>query len=62
MGWIVGGTWLFASIVFMPLAVAADRFGTAQVMQYAPLGYLLSGLFGIYLLLRTRIGPRQNQP
>jgi len=62
MAWIVGGTWLFASIVFMPIAAAADRFGTAQVMQYAPLGYLLSGLFGIHLLLKTRTSPHQNQP
>lgn len=54
MAWIVGGTWLFASIVFMPLAAIADRFGTAQVMKYAPIGYLLSGLFGIYILLRNR--------
>lgn len=61
MGWIVGGTWLFASIVFMPLAAAADRFGTAQVMKYAPLGYLLSGFFGIYLLLKTRTGRFQHQ-
>ncbi|MBN2270497.1 MAG: MFS transporter [Sedimentisphaerales bacterium] len=62
MGWIVGGTWLFASIVFMPIATLADRFGTARIMQYAPLGYLLSGIFGIYLLLRVHISPDQNQP
>ena len=54
MAWIVGGTWLFASIVFMPIAAAADRFGTARIMQYAPVGYLLSGLFGLYLTLKTR--------
>lgn len=62
MGWIVGGTWLFASIVFMPLAALADRFGTAEIMQYAPLGYALSGFYGIYLLLKSRTGPSQNQP
>lgn len=54
MGWIVGGTWLFASIVFMPIAALADYCGTAEVMQYAPIGYLVSGLFGFYLLLKTR--------
>ena len=58
MGWIVGGTWLFASIVFMPIAALADYFGTAKIMQYAPIGYLLSGLFGLYLMIRTR--PAKN--
>ena len=62
MAWIVGGTWLFASIVFLPIAAAADRFGTARIMQYAPLGYALSGFFGIYLLLKTRTSPHQDQP
>ena len=61
MGWIVGGTWLFASIVFMPIAALADYFGTAQVMYFAPIGYLLSGLFGLYLLLKTHADSSENQ-
>ena len=62
MAWIVGGTWLFASIVFMPIAALADCFGTAKIMQYAPIGYLVSGLFGICLFMRTRKNQRENQP
>ena len=54
MAWIVGGTWLFASIVFMPIAALADYYGTARVMNFDPIGYLLSGLFGLYLTLKTR--------
>jgi len=62
MAWIVGGTWLFASIVFMPLAAIADRFGTAQVMIYAPVGYLLSGLFGVYLISKNRPKSAPDRP
>lgn len=61
MGWMVGGTWFFATILFLPLLPAIERFGTHLILQYAPLGYLLSGLFGIYLLLKIRSGHFQNQ-
>jgi len=54
MGWIVGGTWLLANIVVVPLAPVAERFGTGLVMYYAPLGYALSGLVGLYLVLTRR--------
>ena len=62
MGWIVGGTWLFASIVFLPLAAVAERFGTGLVMQYTPLGYLLSGLFGIYVISKNRPRTAHKRP
>jgi len=61
MGWIVGGTWLFANFVVFPLTPIAQYFGTQTVMQYAPLGYLLSGLIGIHLLRKTRPKTASNR-
>jgi len=56
MSWVVGGTWLFATLLFLPLVPVAERFGTHLILQYAPLGYLLSGLFGLYVISKTRTG------
>jgi hypothetical protein len=61
MGWVVGGTWLFSNIIFLPLVRIGERLGTHLILQYAPLGYFLSGFFGIYLLLKIRFGRFQNQ-
>ncbi len=61
MGWIVGGTWLFASVVFFPIVPIAERFGTHLVLQYVPLGYLLSGLLGLHIMLRKRGKTSLNQ-
>jgi len=59
MGWVVGGTWLFSNIVYLPLVRIGERFGTHFIMDYAPVGYLLSGLFGLYLLLKIRNANKQ---
>ncbi|MCK4292881.1 MAG: MFS transporter, partial [Planctomycetes bacterium] len=61
MSWIVGGTWLFASVVFFLLVPIAERFGTHLVLQYVPLGYLLSGLLGLHIMLRKRGKTSLNQ-
>ena len=61
MGWIVGGTWLFASVVFFPIVPIAERFGTHLVLQYVPLGYLLSGLLGLHIMLKKRGKTGLNQ-
>lgn len=62
MGWIVGGTWLFANILFLPLVPVADHFGTDRVLYYAPVGYILSGLFGVYVISKNRAPAAPNRP
>jgi FSR family fosmidomycin resistance protein-like MFS transporter len=54
MGFIVGGTWALANIVFMALVPAAERFGTYLILKITPFGYLLSGIFGLLIILKTR--------
>ena len=54
MGFIVGGTWALAYVAFMALLPLAERFGSDVVLKFSPLGYLLSGIFGIYLMLKSR--------
>ena len=62
MGWVVGGTWLLANIIFVPLAPVAERFGAEVVLYYAPLGYLLSGLLGISATNSMTTRSPANQP
>jgi len=52
MGFMVGGTWGLAYIVFMALLPAAEYFGSDVVLKFSPLGYLLSGAFGLYVMLK----------
>jgi FSR family fosmidomycin resistance protein-like MFS transporter len=52
MGFMVGGTWGLAYVVFMALLPAAERFGSDVVLKFSPLGYLLSGIFGLYIMLK----------
>lgn len=54
MGWVVGGTWLIATLAFLPLLPVAERFGTRIILLYCPLGYLISGILGLYLLFKAR--------
>jgi FSR family fosmidomycin resistance protein-like MFS transporter len=54
MGFMVGGTWMLAYIVFMALLPAAERFGSELILKFSPLGYLLSGAFGLYVMLKTQ--------
>ena len=53
MGFMVGGTWALAYIVFMATLPAAEYFGTNAVLRLTPLGYLLSGVFGLFLMLKA---------
>lgn len=55
MGFIVGGTWALAYVAFMALLPLAERFGSAAVLKFAPLGYLFSGIFGLFVMLKTRV-------
>jgi FSR family fosmidomycin resistance protein-like MFS transporter len=68
MGFMVGGTWALANIVFMVLLPVAERFGTDVLFRYVPLGYLFSALFGLYIMFRakkppsTQLPPQQPEP
>ena len=54
MGFIVGGTWAFADIVFLGLLPIAEHFGSNFILKFSPIGYIISALFGLYILSRTR--------
>jgi hypothetical protein len=53
MGFMVGGTWMIAYIIFIPLLQVAENFGSDVVLKFSPLGYLLSGAFGLYIMLKA---------
>lgn len=53
MGLIVGGVWGVASLVLMALGPVADRWGIGRVIHLAWTGYLLSGLYGLWLHWRS---------
>ncbi len=54
MGFMLGGTWALANIVFMVLLPVAEHFGTNTVLGFVPLGYVCSGLFGLFVMLRAK--------
>jgi hypothetical protein len=56
MGVMVGGTWALAYIVFMALLSASEKlnFATQAILNVTPWGYLLSGCFGVFLMLKVR--------
>jgi len=54
MGFMVGGTWALAYLVFIPLLRAAEHFGSDVILKFSPLGYVLSGAFGLYIMLKVR--------
>ena len=54
MGFMVGGTWALANIVFMVLLPIAEHFGTDVILKFVPLGYVLSAAFGLFIVLKAR--------
>lgn len=50
MGFIVGGTWGIANLIFMALTPVAECCGTDLVLKFMPLGYVFSGAFGLYIM------------
>jgi FSR family fosmidomycin resistance protein-like MFS transporter len=56
MGVMVGGTWALAYVIFWILLLVAEqfRFGTKALLSLTPWGYLFSGLFGIFVILKMR--------
>ena len=54
MGFMVGGTWAFAYIVFSVLLPVAEHFGTNVLLSFIPLGYLFSALIGLYIIFKEK--------
>jgi FSR family fosmidomycin resistance protein-like MFS transporter len=58
MGVMVGGTWALAYIVFMALLPAAEYLGSDIILKLSPLGYLISGVFGLFIMLKAQNSAR----
>ncbi len=58
MGFMVGGTWALANIVFIALLPVAEHFGTNVILKFTPLGYLCSGAFGLFIMLKVQSSTR----
>lgn len=54
MGFIVGGTWAFSNVVFLALVPVAEHFGTNIVLGMSPIGYVVSGAFGLLVIRKIR--------
>jgi FSR family fosmidomycin resistance protein-like MFS transporter len=54
MGFMVGGTWALANMALLPVVFAAEYFGTIVVLKFVPLGYLFSGAFGLFIMLKIQ--------
>ena len=54
MGFMVGGTWALASIVFIALLPVVEHFGPHLILKFVPLGYLCSALFGLFIVLKAQ--------
>ncbi len=54
MGFMVGGTWALANVVFMALLPVVEYFGTHVILKFVPLGYLFSGAFGFFVMLKMQ--------
>lgn len=60
MGFMVGGTWALANIFFLALLPVAQSFGPGVILKFMPLGYLLSGAFGLFIMLKIQSRPVRN--
>jgi hypothetical protein len=62
MGFMVGGTWALANIVFIALLPVAEHFGPNVILKFTPLGYLCSGAFGLFVMLKVQSSTRAKLP
>ncbi len=62
MGFMLGGTWALANIVFMALLPAAEHFGTDVILKFTPLGYLCSGAFGLFVMSKDKSSTHTKLP
>jgi hypothetical protein len=54
MGFIAGGTWALANIVFLALLRVIEQFGADTILKFTPVGYVLSAVFGLFIMFRAR--------
>ncbi len=62
MGFMVGGTWAVAFLVFSALLPVAEHFGTDILLRYVPLGYLFSALFGLFIIFKAKSSTHAKLP
>jgi MFS family permease len=62
MGFMVGGTWAFAFVVFYFLLPVAEHFGAIALLRFVPLGYLFSALIGLYVIFKSKNRPDIELP
>ncbi len=55
MGFMVGGTWALANIVFLALLPVIEHLGADVVLKFTPLGYVLSAAFGLFIMLEAPV-------
>jgi len=60
MGLMVGGTWAVANAIFLALTPVAEHFGIRTLLEFVPLGYLLSAAFGLYIILTIQRSRMRN--
>jgi len=53
MGFMVGGTWALANIVFLALLPVIEHLGANVVLKFMPVGYVLSAAFGLFIMLKV---------
>jgi len=59
MGLIVGGSWAVANVVLM---IVVHFFSVKALLKIAPIGYLISGIVGVFIMYRnTRAGTEELQ-
>jgi MFS family permease len=54
MGFMAGGTWALANIVFLALLRVIEQFGADTILKFTPVGYVLSAVFGLFIMFRAR--------
>jgi FSR family fosmidomycin resistance protein-like MFS transporter len=53
MGFMVGGTWALANIVFLALLPVIEHLGADFVLKFTPAGFVLSAFCGLFIKLKV---------
>lgn len=54
MGFMAGGTWALANIVFQVFLQVIEHLGADTILKFTPVGYVLSAVFGLFIMFRVR--------
>ena len=54
MGFVVGGSWGFASLILIGLSKPADLYGIEKILPVVPICFAISGLIGLILLAKHK--------